>query len=130
LHHQESHISPNTGKQRLQENPFEKIKMHCKIAPAQRPTLRSINTKPTHKAIIYTATCKPFAERMQSFYFFIFKCFSMSVRRRPRCRFVGRYCVFRSGGFVSVRLFLLPSGLWLHLAGGSAFFSSSIAPPF
>jgi hypothetical protein len=54
----------------------------------------------------------------------------MSVRRRSHCRFAGRYSVFRSGGFVTVRLFALPSGLWLHLAGGSAFLSSSIAPPF
>ena len=71
----------------------------------------------------------PDAETEQLFYFFIFNCLFMSVRR-SRCRFVGSYSVFRSGGFVSVRLFLLPSGLWFHLCGGGAFFSPSIAPPF
>jgi len=84
---------------------------------------------PTHKAIIYTATYKPFAERWQLFYFFIFNCLFMSVRRRSHCRFVGSYCVFRSGAFIRFRMFLLPSGLWLHLSGAAAFFSSSIQPP-
>jgi hypothetical protein len=53
----------------------------------------------------------------------------MSVRR-SHCRFVGSYCIFRFGSFVRVRLFFLPSGLWLHLSGAAAFFSASIAPPF
>ena len=94
------------------------------------PTLRSINTRLMHKAIIYTATCNPHAVREQLFYFFIFNCLFMSVRRRSHCRYAGSYSVFRSGSFVIVRLYALPSGLWLHLSGGSAFLSSSIAPPF
>ena len=54
----------------------------------------------------------------------------MSVRRRSHCRYAGSYSVFRSGSFVIVRLYALPSGLWLHLSGAAAFFSPSIAPPF
>jgi len=61
--------------------------------------------------------------------FFHLQLFVMSLRRRSHCRFVGSYCVFRSGAFIRFRLFLLPSGLWLHLSGAAAFFSSSIKPP-
>lgn len=54
----------------------------------------------------------------------------MSVRRRSHCRYAGSYSVFRSGSFVIVRLYALPSGLWLHLSGAAAYFSPSIQPPF
>jgi len=53
----------------------------------------------------------------------------MSVRRRPHCRFVGKYFIIRSGYFIRFRLYHLPSGQWLHLSGPAAFFSSSIQPP-
>ena len=53
----------------------------------------------------------------------------MLIRRRSHCRFVGRYHTFSAGCFIYYRLYLLPSGQWLHISGAVVHFSSSIQPP-
>jgi hypothetical protein len=53
--------------------------MHCEDSTGTRPTLRSINTRPLHKAIIYTAIRNPGADGWQLFYFLFLKCIVMSV---------------------------------------------------
>jgi hypothetical protein len=50
-------------------------------------------------------------------------------RRRSHCRYLGCYAIFRSGVFLTVRLFALPSGQYIHICGSQVFHSPSFAPP-
>ncbi|MGN6292454.1 MAG: hypothetical protein ACTHMV_06870 [Chitinophagaceae bacterium] len=51
----------------------------------------------------------------------------MSIRR-PHCRFLGRYSIFRAG-FIVFRLYALPSGKFMHVSGRFMAITPSIAPP-
>lgn len=50
-------------------------------------------------------------------------------RRKPRSRYLGCYVIFRSGGFLSFRLFALASGQYMHICGSQVFLSNSHTPP-
>jgi len=54
----------------------------------------------------------------------------MSVHRRSRCRYLGRYFVFRAGIRINIRLFLLASGRFMHITNSCTFITASILPPF
>jgi hypothetical protein len=49
--------------------------------------------------------------------------------RKPRSRYLGCYAIFRSGRFLTFRLFSLPSGQFMHICGSQVFITASHTPP-
>lgn len=53
----------------------------------------------------------------------------ISSRRKLRRRYLGCYAIYRSGVFLTLRLFALPSGQFMHVCGSQVFLSNSHTPP-